>query len=85
MQARSTRRRAPTSASTSNEVGGSVPIRLAGRIAAGADHEGRFAVEADLTSAQIDGLLPGWTKPVGKPARATFTLMTKPQSTHIEK
>ena len=64
-----------------NEVGGVIPIRLAGRIAATAEHEGRFAVEADLTSAQIDGLLPGWAKPVGKPARATFTLTTKPQST----
>jgi hypothetical protein len=26
----------------------------------------RFAIEADLTPAQIDGLLPGWTKPSGK-------------------
>ena len=36
---------------------------------------GRFDVEADLTPAQIDGLLPGWAKPSGKPARATFTLV----------
>ena len=48
------------------------------------DREGRFNVEADLTSAQIDGLLPGWAKPSGKPARATFTLTTKPQSIRIE-
>ena len=67
-----------------SEVSGAIPIRLAGRIASSADHEGRFAVEADLTSAQIDGLLPGWAKPVGKPARATFTLTTKPQSAHVE-
>ena len=67
-----------------SEVSGAIPIRLAGRIASTGDHEGRFAVEADLTSAQIDGLLPGWVKPVGKPARATFTLATKPQSVRIE-
>jgi hypothetical protein len=67
-----------------NEVTGPIPIRLAGHIASSADHEGRFTVEADLTSAQIDGLLPGWAKPVGKPARATFTLATKPQSVRVE-
>ena len=33
---------------------------------------------------EIDGLLPGWAKPSGKPARATFTLTTKPQSIRIE-
>jgi Protein of unknown function len=67
-----------------NALGGAVPVRLAGRLAAASDHEGRFAVEADLTPAQIDGLLPGWTKPAGKPARATFNLVTKPQSTRVE-
>ena len=50
----------------------------------GAERDGRFAVEADLTPAQIDGLLPGWVKPSGKPARATFTLTTKPQSVRID-
>ena len=48
------------------------------------DRDGRFAVEADLTSAQIDGFLPGWVKPAGKPARATFTLTTKPQSIRVD-
>src|SRR5208282_2684769 len=61
-----------------------IPIRLAGRVATGSDRDGRFSVEADLTSAQIDGFLPGWVKPSGKPARATFTLTTKPQSIHID-
>ncbi len=65
-------------------IAGAIPIRIAGRIAATSDREGRFAVEADLTSAQIDGLLPGWAKPTGKPARATFTLSTKPQAIRIE-
>jgi hypothetical protein len=65
-------------------VSGAIPIRLAGRVATTSDREGRFNVEADLTSAQIDGLLPGWAKPSGKPARATFVLATKPQSIRIE-
>ena len=65
-------------------ISGAIPIRLSGRVGSGPDREGRFAVEADLTSAQIDGLMPGWVKPSGKPARATFTLTTKPQSTRID-
>ena len=65
-------------------VSGAIPIRLAGHVAASSDREGRFAVEADLTPAQIEGLLPGWAKPSGKPARATFTLSTKPQSVRID-
>lgn len=67
-----------------DSVLGAIPIRLAGRVASSSDREGRFNIEADLTPAQIDGLLPGWTKPSGKPARATFTLTTKPQATRIE-
>ena len=67
-----------------NTISGAIPIRLSGRVATTSDREGRFAVEADLTLAQIDGLLPGWAKPSGKPARATFTLATKPQSIRIE-
>jgi len=65
-------------------VSGAIPIRVAGRVATSSDREGRFAVEADLTPAQIEGLLPGWAKPSGKPARATFTLSTKPQSVRID-
>ena len=65
-------------------VSGAIPIRLAGRVATSSDREGRFNIEADLTPAQIDGLLPGWAKPSGKPARATFVLATKPQSIRIE-
>jgi hypothetical protein len=65
-------------------VSGAIPIRLSGRVATSSDREGRFNIEADLTSAQIDGLLPGWAKPSGKPARATFVLATKAQSIRIE-
>ena len=67
-----------------NAISGSVPIHLSGRVATTADRDGRFAVEADLTSAQINGFLPGWVKPAGKPSRVTFTLNTKPQSVRID-
>jgi hypothetical protein len=67
-----------------NTISGAIPLHLTGRLGSGPDRDGRFAIEADLTSAQLDGFLPGWLKPAGKPARATFTLTTKPQSTRID-
>jgi hypothetical protein len=67
-----------------NSISGSIPIRLTGRMNTGPDRDGRFTVEADLTPVMMDGFLPGWVKQSGKPARATFTLSSKPQSIHIE-
>src|SRR6516164_3222743 len=69
---------------SSGAISGAIPIEVAGRVGVTAERDGRFAVRADLTSTQIDGFLPGWVKPAGKPARATFTVLTKPQSTRIE-
>ncbi len=47
--------------------------------------DSRFAVEADLTQARIDKLLPGWVKPAGVPARATFIVDQRhAQSTRFE-
>jgi hypothetical protein len=34
-------------------------------------------IEVDFAKAAIDGLVPGWSKPAGKAARMTFTLLTK--------
>jgi Protein of unknown function len=62
---------------------GPVPIKLSGRVAAN-DGDSRFAMEADLSQAKVDNLLPGWLKPPGRPARASFTLINKPGSTRIE-
>jgi Protein of unknown function len=67
-----------------NTISGAIPLHLTGRLGSGPDRDGRFAIEADLTPVQLDGFLPGWVKPAGKPARATFTLTTKPQSTRID-
>ena len=65
-------------------ISGSIPIDVTGRVGTTSDRDGRFSVAADLTPAQIDGFLPGWVKQAGKPARATFTLTTKPQSVRID-
>jgi hypothetical protein len=65
-------------------ITGSVPIRLSGRVSTGSDRDGHFSIAADLTAAQINGFMPGWVKPAGKPARATFTVTTKPESTRID-
>ena len=68
----------------SSSISGAIPVEVTGRVGASSDRDGRFSIEADLTSAQIDGFLPGWVKQAGKPARATFMLTTKPQSTRID-
>ena len=56
---------------------GPLPVRLGGKIPASSDQDSRFAIEADLTQAKIDNLLPGWIKEANKPARATFTMTSR--------
>jgi hypothetical protein len=68
----------------SNAISGAIPIDVTGRVGTTSERDGRFSVQADLTPAQIDGFLPGWVKGAGKPARATFTVTTKPQSVRID-
>jgi hypothetical protein len=62
---------------------GPVPIKLNGRVPA-QEGDGRFAIEADLTQAKVDNLLPGWSKAPGRPGRATFTLVNKPTTCRFE-
>ena len=62
---------------------GAIPLKMHGRIGA-SDRDSRFQVEADLKDAKIAELLPGWWKAAGRPARATFTLIDKPQSMRFE-
>ena len=62
---------------------GPVPIKLSGRIPA-QESDTRFAIEADLTQAKVDNLLPGWSKAAGRAARATFTLVNKSPGTRFE-
>jgi hypothetical protein len=68
----------------SNAISGAIPVDVSGHVGTTSERDGRFTVQADLTSAQIDGFLPGWVKGAGKPARATFTVTTKPQSVRID-
>jgi hypothetical protein len=65
-------------------VSGPVPIKVNGRVTAFEGGESRFAIEADLTPSRIDNLLPGWTKSPGKAARATFTVVSRPQATRFD-
>jgi hypothetical protein len=54
-------------------VTGAIPVKITGQVGEGVKDE-RMNVETDLTPVKIDNLLPGWVKPAGKPARATYTL-----------
>jgi hypothetical protein len=56
---------------------GPVPIKIVGRVAFGSDQESRLAIEADFSQAKFDNLIPGWNKPPGRPARASFTYVGK--------
>jgi hypothetical protein len=68
---------------TNGALSGPIAIKLNGKMGSG-DHDSRMNVEADLTQAKITELLPGWTKPSGKPGRATFVLVDKPRATRLE-
>src|SRR5262249_28048965 len=62
---------------------GPVPVKLAGRMPA-QEGDSRIAVEADLSQARIENLLPGWSKAAGRAGRASFTLINKPGATRFE-
>jgi hypothetical protein len=64
-------------------VTGNIPVKVTGKIGSG-DHDTKLGVEADLTTAKIDNILPGWVKVAGKPSRMTFNVVQKPQSTRVE-
>jgi hypothetical protein len=67
-----------------NSISGPVPIKLAGRMGMTPDQESRFTVEADLTQAKIDNLIPGWLKAPGRPSRASFTEIARGKSFRCE-
>jgi hypothetical protein len=64
-------------------VSGAIPVKLVGKIA-GADHDSRMGIEADLTALKLDNILPGWVKLPGKSSHAVFNVVQKPQSTRLE-
>jgi hypothetical protein len=66
-----------------SQVTGAIPLKLSGKVGA-QDRDSRFGIEADLSSARIDNVLPGWVKLPGKSGKATFTVVKKDQSTRFE-
>lgn len=50
----------------------------------GQKEKARAQVEIDFTRAAIDQLLPGYAKPSGKPAKASFTLVNDPDGPDLE-
>ncbi len=64
-------------------LAGPIPLRVSGRIGSG-DHDSRLNLDADLTQAKIADLLPGWSKPAGKAARATMAIIDKQRSTRFD-
>jgi hypothetical protein len=64
-------------------ISGPVPLKLTGRLPAN-EGESRYAVDADLTQARIERLVPGWTKPAGRAVHATFTAVKKAQSIRFD-
>ena len=64
-------------------VTGAIPIKLSGLVG---DYvkDDRMSVEADLTPVKIENLLPGWVKPAGKAARATYTMVKSAKQTRFD-
>ena len=63
-------------------LSGPVLARLTSPAAPSDDIKAR--VELDLTRAAIDGLLPGWSKPAGKPGKASFSLLASGDTLRLE-
>lgn len=64
-------------------VSGAIPVKVTGKMGA-PDHESRLGIEADLTAARIDNLLPGWVKVAGKASKVAFNVVQKPQSMRLD-
>ncbi|MFC0242696.1 YhdP family protein [Rhodopseudomonas telluris] len=64
-------------------VSGAMPVKLSGKMGDN-EQDTKLGLDIDLTQMKFDNVLPGWTKLSGKPARATFNVVKKPQSTRFE-
>ncbi|KPG00185.1 hypothetical protein IP86_07470 [Rhodopseudomonas sp. AAP120] len=64
-------------------ISGAMPVKLAGKMGDN-EQDTKLGLDIDLTQMKFDNVLPGWTKLSGKPARATFNVVKKPQSTRFE-
>jgi hypothetical protein len=64
-------------------VTGAIPIKAVTRVSDNTS-DSRMSVDADLTPVKIDNLLPGWVKPAGRPARATYTMLKTGKTVRID-
>ncbi|WP_216088085.1 DUF4124 domain-containing protein, partial [Shigella flexneri] len=71
---------APASAASAPQLSGTIPVRAVVPIGRPGTAKPPIRVEADLARAGIDGLVPGLTKPTGKPGRLSFTLVDAGQT-----
>jgi len=64
-------------------VTGSIGVKINGKIG-GADHDSKLGVDADLSAAKVENVLPGWVKQSGRAGHVTFNVTQKPQSTRFD-
>ncbi len=70
--------RAKRGLSFGSQLTGAIPLKVT--VPLGASAKPGLMVEADLTKASVDQLVPGWTKPAGKPGKLSFTMVEGPTS-----
>jgi hypothetical protein len=61
-----------------SQLTGALPIKAT--MPLGAEAKPGIRIEADLTKASIDQLIPGWVKPAGRPGKVSFVLIDGPGS-----
>ena len=64
--------RARRGLSAGSQLTGPITLRIGVRV--GGEGQSSPRIEVDLAKAAIDNLLPGWTKPAGRPGRVTFVV-----------
>lgn len=64
-----------------NQLTGSIGVKVQAREFGGPKQVTN--VELDLTKAGINGVIPGWVKPVGKAGKATFKLQSGPNDSMV--
>lgn len=65
--------RAKRGFSFGSQLTGSIALKAG--IPLGASAAPGMLIEADLSKANVDQIIPGWVKPVGKPGKLTFTMV----------
>jgi hypothetical protein len=64
-------------------VTGAIGVKLNGKIGA-PDHDTKLGIDADLSNAHVENVIPGWFKQPGRSSRVTFNMTQKPQSTRFD-